>query len=392
VAEHSFLLAAVGDISLGDHPLCTGFGTHSRLRSLEPDAAFEHVKPYLADADLRFGNLECTLSEYGRRPGDYRSVQMRGHAGYLAGLTAAGFDVLNVANNHSLQHGRTPFRETERLLRGAGIAVCGVGADDYRHAVPAIVTVNGLSVALLGYSLRPRQYFTAAPLYAEGERDHILADVRAARQHDAVIVSLHWGDEFIDDPAPEDVALAHDIMDAGADLIIGHHPHVLRGIERYGRGYIVYSLGNFVCDMLWDARMRETAIVRCRVSADGVSDLRVVPVRVGDDYRPAPLTGAPAAALERRLAALGARLATPPHASAPDPSAAYRAAADAALRDERRKAHRYFLRNAHRFPVGIMVQQVTTFVRNRLAERGLVSPLPARLPDPLDAPEHAHAD
>ena len=216
--------------------------------------------------------------------------------------------------------------------------------------------------------------------------------MKAARGRDVVVVSLHWGDEFIDAPSPEDVALAHDIMDAGADLIIGHHPHVLRGVERYGRGYIVYSLGNFVCDMLWDERMRETAIVRCRLSRNGASDLTMVPARIGDDYRPTPLDGAPAAALLERIAALDATVWTHTTTAA-DRITAYREAAEAALRDERRKAHRYFLRNAYRFPPGIMVQQLTTWARNRLAERGLMTPLRSRHgTDRLDPHGRAHAD
>jgi gamma-polyglutamate biosynthesis protein CapA len=391
VADRSLILTAVGDISLGDHPLCAGFGGHSRFRSRPPGYAFEHVLPLLRDNDILFGNLECTLSESGRRPGNYQSIQMRGHEAYLDGLTAAGFHVLNVANNHSLQHGRTPFLETADLLRGAGIGICGLGASDYRRAVPAIVRARDLDVAFLGYSLRPRQYFTEAPLYAEGDREHILADVRAARTHDVVVVSLHWGDEFFERPSPADIALAHDIMDAGADLIVGHHPHVLRGVEQYGRGYIVYSLGNFVCDMLWDERMRQSAILRCRLSREGTRDLTLVPVRIGDDYRPAPVDDARAAVARSHLAALSDALAKARTSGSSEPMAQYERAADDALRDERRKAHRYFLRNAYRFPFGLLVQQFATFARNRLAERGLL-PGRARASDDASAEARAHAD
>ena len=129
--------------------------------------------------------------------------------------------------------------------------------------LPVSITVAGVGLTFLGYSLRPRQYFTEEPLYAEGREDGILSDVRAARgESDVVIVSLHWGEEFIDRPSPDDVRLAHAIVDGGADLIIGHHPHVLRGVERRGRGWIVYSLGNFVCDMHWEEPLRETAKTR----------------------------------------------------------------------------------------------------------------------------------
>ncbi len=123
-----------------------------------------------------------------------------------------------------------------------------------------------------------------------------------------MVVSLHWGDEFIDRPSPADVQLARAIVDAGADLIIGHHPHVLRGVERHGRGWIVYSLGNFVCDMLWEEELRETAIAECRLSKNGVEQVRLLPVRINDDSQPVPLQGEGAARLEQRLARLSSAL------------------------------------------------------------------------------------
>jgi hypothetical protein len=230
-----------------------------------------------------------------------------------------------------------------------------------------------LKVSFLGYSLRPRQYFTEEPAYAEGYRDTILADVRAARAAtDSVVVSLHWGDEFIDRPSPEERDLAHAIMDAGADLIIGHHPHVLRGVERYGRGYIVYSLGNFVCDMLWDETLRETAILQCRLSKEGIAEISVIPVRINNDYQPVVLQGSQAAALTARIDALSRALQSSSNSS--ESMGAYQEAADLAHRKARKKSHLYFLRKAYRFPPGIVVQQLRTFVKNRLAERGLARP------------------
>lgn len=376
--QRSVLFQAVGDIAQGDHPLCAGFGTHSRHRARAPGFAFEHVTPHFKRAELVFGNLECTLSEAGVRPKDYHSIQMRGHEAYLAGLTGAQFGVLNVANNHSLQHGRKPFQETVAKLNAAGIAAAGVNNGDYRHCREVFVEKNGLKIGFLGYSLRPRQYFTEEPLYAEGLRDQMVEDVRRTRAAaDAVVVSVHWGDEFIDRPSPEEIGIAHDVMDAGADLIIGHHPHVLRGVEKYGRGYIVYSLGNFVCDMLWDSSLRETAIVQCRLTADGVTDFSLLPVRINDNYQPEVLDGEPARALLARIQKLSDELqrlsATP---SAIETMESYNVAAYDAHAKARAKSHRYFLRNAYRFPPGLVVQQLRTYVKNRLAERGLIKQSP----------------
>ena len=375
--DRSVTLHAVGDIAFGDHPLCTGFGTHSRCRGRDPGFAFAQAKAALAGADILFGNLECTLSDAGLKRGDYHSIQMRGQPSYLAGLVETGFNVLNLANNHSLQHGEAAFRDTARMLAEAGIVPCGVNVGDYRSAQPAMVERNGLRVAFLGYSLRPRQYFTQEPLYAEGAEEQLVDDVRRAKgAADCVVVSLHWGSEFIERPAPDEIALAHRIVDAGADLIVGHHPHVLRGIERRGRAIIVYSLGNFVCDMIWEDPLRETVMPRFRLRAGGAELEQLVPIRINDDYQPVPLEGEAAARLLARIEAMSQALAARAAGAAVETQADYERAADAAQRSNRSRSHRYFLRHLHRFPPGIMFQQFTLYLRNRLAERGIV-----RMPD-----------
>ena len=358
---------------IGDHPLNAGRGAHSTFRRQPVDFPFALVASTLARADFAFGNLECTLSEHGLRPGHHDSIQLRGQISYVEAFRRAGFGVLCVANNHSMQHGRESFLETVAALRDAGISVCGLAGDTYRTVVPEVVEKNGLRIAFLGWSLRPRRYFTSGPLYAEGYADDMLNDVRAARlAHDCVVASLHWGDEFVDRPSPSEIELAHAIMDAGADLLIGHHPHVLRGCERYGRGWIVYSLGNFLGDMIWSDRMRDSAIAECRLTPDGVADFRLLPVRISDDYRPMALEGDAATALLGRLDALSADLRrltlTQPASEAS--AAQYLQEANEALAQERRRSRLHFLKNMRRLPPGVLVQQLSTFVRNRIAERG----------------------
>jgi poly-gamma-glutamate synthesis protein (capsule biosynthesis protein) len=319
-----------------------------------------------------FGNLECALSELGLRPHDYHSMQMRGQPSYVQALRNAGFGMLNLANNHSMQHGPEVFLDTVDMLRGAGIGVCGLAGTSLRTVVPEVIVRNGLKIAFLGWSLRPRRYFASGPLYAEGYEEDMLRDVRAARQiHDVVVVSLHWGDEFVERPSPAEIALAHEVMDAGADLILGHHPHVLRGCERYGRGWIVYSLGNFLGDMIWNDPLRDSAIAVCRLTPEGAHDLKLLPVRIAADYRPVLLDDVEGAGISRRVSALSEEIA---RVSAESPSeessARYRVEADRALAEERRRSRLFFLRRARRLPLRIVVQQASTFLRNRIAERG----------------------
>lgn len=367
----SVKFSAVGDLTFGDHPMCVGFGAFSRFHREEPLFPFRKVLPVLRRAELLFGNLECTHSAQSLRDRDYHSVQMRGEARLVDALPGAGFKVVNVANNHSLQHGNNSFLDTVSMIQRAGLGCCGLAADPLAtRAMPHVATVNGLSVGFLGYSLRPRQYFEHVPLYAEGHGDEMVRDVEAlARQVDAVVVSVHWGEEFIQEPAPSEIALARRLVDAGAMLVIGHHPHVLRGIEHHGRGCIAYSLGNFVCDMVWDDTLRASAVLECELTPEGVRNVALVPVCINDDFQPEPLTGAAAERALASLAEMSSAIAQAPATDDAEVNAEYARRADAVHRQIRAKSHRFFLAQFWRYPKVMLLQQLATYARNRLHER-----------------------
>ena len=199
--------------------------------------------------------------------------------------------------------------------------------------------------------------------------DNMRLDVaQAASKADIVIVSLHWGDEFIQKPSPEEIQMGRNLVDAGANLIIGHHPHVLRGLEKYGDGYIAYSLGNFVCDMVWDDSLRETAVLQCDISVDGIENARFVPCFINDDYQPVPLAGAAAENLLEKLASLSEEIERETLDDIESKTAAYAVAADDKHRYIRRKGNFYFLRSVWRFSPSILLQQFRRFFINRFLE------------------------
>lgn len=362
---------AVGDLTFGDHPLCVGFGAHSRFRREDPIFPFRRSLGVLQRSELLFGNLECTHSTLGLRRWNYHSVQMRGEPRVIEGLRSAGFRVLNVANNHSVQHGVDAFADTVSMLERSGIRCCGLAADpSARHAKPVVVTQNGLRVGFLGYSLRPRQYFEHIPPYAEGDPDSMVRDVEGLRaQVDAVVVSVHWGDEFIQDPSPSEIRLAHRLADGGATLVIGHHPHALRGIERHGTSHIVYSLGNFVCDMAWDDSLRTSMIFECLLTTEGAKDIRLVPVYINDDYQPEVLSGVTSASILDHVEQMSRRLTNSDRSAEPAIERDYAIAAELVLRDIRAKSQRFFLSRLSRYPPPLLVQQLTAYFTNRLRER-----------------------
>jgi poly-gamma-glutamate synthesis protein (capsule biosynthesis protein) len=333
-------VAFVGDIALGDHPKTVGFGFRSRYRDGIPAASASRLRPPGAPPDLVFGNLEFPLD----RPVPVTATaqwQCRGIAEYAAFLSNAGISALNVANNHSYQHGPAAFDATIAALRAAGIHVVGTPAD---FSETGVLTVRGRRVAFLGWSDRPRQYDSTRPPYNELTDAACNQIAEAKRRADLVIASVHWGDEFILVPSDRERSLAHAMIDAGANFVIGHHPHVVREVEYRGNGVIAYSLGNFVGDMLWDPGTRFTSWLTADIDERNVAAVELTPGVIDDDYLPRPLTAREKGRLLPRFAAVArrqrARLSTTPYARV-------------AENERRRHAWRtagMMLRNLHRYP------------------------------------------
>jgi poly-gamma-glutamate synthesis protein (capsule biosynthesis protein) len=357
-------VVAVGDLQLGDSPICVGYGFSSRYTGRPLDGVFADVQAAFANADIVFGNLETTLSFAGVRRADWRSQQMRGEPAFAAALRAAKFTVLNVANNHAVQHGNEAFEETLRVLEAAGIATCGVrGAAPWSSRPLILEIAGGTRIGVLGYCQRPRQYHATEPPFAEATPGALLADVRRLRgEVHHVLVSLHWGEEFVAQPSADEVHLARSIIDAGATMVLGHHPHVLRPIEKYRNGVIAYSLGNLVGDMLWYDAFRHGVIARCRLKGREPPELAVMPTYLDDDYvvRVGEAKAAP-------VVVDGAMLGLLP--------AVYRSEVRRTVRAQRVCAYRYALKNLWRYPLGALLQLAGTTLRHKLAAIGQASGL-----------------
>lgn|GEM_PF-1621015 len=252
-------IRAVGDLSLGDSPKMLGRGVRNATRLLGGEYLFADVREKLA-ADLVFGNLEGVLSDAGYMDRSFHTAQLRGLPMMAEVLRRTGFTVLNVANNHIMQYGPQAFHETCEVLARADIAVVGLRGEGAWHGKPVVMEVKGQRVGLLGYA-DPDNY-GYDPCYALNVPAKVLADVSRLRTDvDTVIVSLHWGDEFVCCPSPANRQYGHALIDAGADIVLGHHPHVVQRIERFHTGWICFSLGNFISDMVWNPLTREGLMV-----------------------------------------------------------------------------------------------------------------------------------
>lgn len=245
----------------------------------DPDAIFQFVKPILAEADLAFCQLEPVLSNRGT-PLPQARLPMRANPTGAKAIKNAGFHVVSFASNHCMDWGRDAFFDTVNSLREQNISVVGVGKDLEEARKPAIVNCNGTTIAFLAYnSILPYGYWAekdrpgCAPMRAFTLNEQIeldqpgtpcrvhtfphkddlralLNDIEMVRsQADIVILSMHWGIHFIPAVlADYQKEVARTAIDAGADLIIGHHSHILKGVEVYKGKVILYSLGNFALE------------------------------------------------------------------------------------------------------------------------------------------------
>lgn len=270
-------LAAVGDIMLD-----RGLGYNlSQGRLAYP---FAKVADRLQAADITVGNLESALGTVGE-PAP-KSYPFRAPPEAAQALALGGFDVVSLANNHGMDYGPEALLQALELLKAANVQPIGAGANRAEARAPYITTVNGLTVALLGYVNVPveaRSAFDVAvwdatettPGLAWGEPESVAADVTAVSQQvDLVVVVLHSGFEYIEEPGEKQAAIARAAIDAGADLVIGHHAHILQGIEYYHGGVIVYGLGNFAFEIDGDPN---TAILNVWLDKNGVRELELVP-------------------------------------------------------------------------------------------------------------------
>ena len=354
-------LVAVGDIMLGDSAMLIGRGVNSKIKEKGVKYPFQHVVSTLRTGDITFGNLECVLSEKSEKVHSSQSLIMRGMPRSGEGLRYAGFNVLSLANNHTMEHGEEALFETMEVLSSYGIKYVGVVEDAKKDRNPIVVQIKGIKIAFLAYCLLHED--TA---YCNVDNpSEIIEDVKKSRlQADVVIVSLHWGDEFIQKPSPQQVKLAREIIDAGANVILGHHPHVLQGIEKYHGGIIAYSLGNFVFDK-WQKYLRESIILRISLSKERVVNVEAIPIFINENFQPEILQGNAAITLLRKLNKLSSML-TSMDLNDPDYVSKYKKEVTLHRKQFQREIRRYFIKNLFKYPFKYILSIILRSVMKRL--------------------------
>ena len=291
------VVIAVGDVLLAGR-------AEKLILKAGPAAPLAKVSRKLS-SDLTIANLECPLATGGKR--EKKKFTFRASPAAVRALTDGGINAVSLANNHSCDYGKRALLQTMETLSAAGVSYVGAGRNLQSARAPVYLSLGRprLRVGLLAYSdMLPVNFYAtpARPGTNPARVDNIrvarpsraataaasgglAANVSAARARaDAVIVCFHWGKERASRPTARQKLLARAAVDAGADLVVGHHPHVLQGIESYRGRFIAYSLGNFLFPSR--GRCRESAILVWRRWAQGPGDrgaaasVEIIPVLI----------------------------------------------------------------------------------------------------------------
>lgn len=300
-------ITLVGDLFLGNWI--------EKYIQKDPSYPYLHIASILEQSDLLIGNLEAPLSLKGEV---YvaKTYTLHCHPQTVQVLKAGGFDAVTLANNHIMDFGPSALMETIAVLTEHNIKYAGTGADIKQARTPAYLEKCGFKIALLAYNNTLPLEFNASdstPGTAPGRWEYIETDIKKAKAAaDIVIVSFHWSAELLKEPKPYQRSLARLSIDSGADLVFGHHPHVIQGIEIYKNRVIAYSLGNFIFSS-YSKKVKDSIILQVRMTKDGPQAVTIFPINVNNHqvvFRPKPLSGADATVALEELSALSSKFGT----------------------------------------------------------------------------------
>lgn len=276
----TLVLTAVGDCTFATDSNAdreTGFVTYAKNNGY--DYFFKNVRSLFSKDDLTLVNFEGTLSKNGER--EEKQFAFRGDPEYVKILTGSSVEAANIANNHSSDYGNISLKDTRQILEENGILTCR-GEEDV-----TVTEINGIRVGLIGIN------------YLNDQMKTELEDaIQKAKDNDAefIILSIHWGVEKETTPNDEQIEAAHRAVDCGADVVIGTHPHVLQGYEKYKGKYILYSLGNFCFGGNNNPADKDTAIFKQTFTIENGEvldndEIEIIPCRISghsgyNDYQP----------------------------------------------------------------------------------------------------------
>jgi len=262
----------VGDISLGEYYPSFGHGPKSYAKN---NKIFDLVNPIFQKADFVVGNLEAALTNFGYDQNDPERVVLMGDPVTASEqLVESGFKILQIANNHTVQHDLDGFKETLDTLESSSIQAVGLLGEE-------LVTVNAdnKSFGFMAASDVPDNTYKDQAQYNKLNDDFISRVAQEVKKVDHLIVMLHWGLEASTSPLPYQRSLVDNLYKLGVRAIIGSHPHLFYEIEKRDNFVVAYSLGNFVFDLCWDKRLTKSGILDIEFNDNDIS-VRMWPVEL----------------------------------------------------------------------------------------------------------------
>lgn len=291
--------APISILFAGDIMIADNRGTGILVKRFnDPNYPFLKIADTMRAADITFANLEGPIAEEGRgfKAGSRYSFRMEPRI--VEGLLFAGFDVLSLANNHIWDYSRVALEDTVDILNNNNIAPVGAGKSEEEANAPVIKTIGDTRVAFLAYTTLYRPpYGGYAYVEAQGknagmskfDREEIIkkiTELKSSKRADIVVISFHWGIEYESQSNNDQQKIAHELIDAGADMIIGHHPHVPQEIEHYKEGWIAYSLGNFVFDQDFSKETMKGMMVRATIQDKKIISFEPILIQLTPTYQP----------------------------------------------------------------------------------------------------------
>ena len=252
---------------------------------------FLKISNYLSKADILFGNLESIISNKGRKIGSIYSFRAEPEA--IEGLTFAGFDIVSLANNHALDYTSEALKDCFSRLKKAGISYVGAGDNGKEAFSLKIKEAKSAKIGFLAFTNLGPEVWRAgkdSPGIAwidEESIEDIKEIVKDAKEKvDVLVVSLHAGQEYEKEPNSFQVSFSKNCIDSGADLVIGHHSHVVQPVEKYKDGWIAYSLGNFIFDQDFSEETMKGLLLQVIIEEKKIKNVNSKEIRISNFFQP----------------------------------------------------------------------------------------------------------
>lgn len=285
--EKEITMIAVGDIML-DRGV-----EYSVMKNGSGDFKFlfSKIGDYLKGADILFGNLESMISDKGVNVGSIYSFRAEPKA--MDGLVYAGFDIVSLANNHALDYTRLALLDTMSRLEENGILYVGAGKTEKEAFSFKVIEKRGVKIGFLAYNgfgpavWRAQKDTAGIAWVGTPDLESVKTEVSAAKAaSDILFVSFHAGTEYNSEPSEFQKYFYPKIIEAGADVVIGHHPHVAEPFEKYGNGWIAYSLGNFIFDQKFSKETMSGSLLEIKIKGKKIGGIIPKDVKINGDFQP----------------------------------------------------------------------------------------------------------